>query len=1411
MRRDPGWILDTPSKVGRSPVTPRALSVPSDINEWMADFETPPRKATENKPHNIRDRLYGFLPKVMEPVPQTSSQEGSFYSAQSSIVGEDDDHENGQNVTGDQGDQGNERGDAVGDIAREHGPGASSARNPSSQDYAKEVETPFRSQDAASPLVQDMFPTQLSPVISVESSNAREEVQNSEDMFAEITSSAIHRAFGKSESVSQNGDKSQGKSASQRLSRTSGDVSMHHINSEDMEGLLEPWTLSSHGSSRSVGTHVKHQFDQGLEDAYEDDFADLDGDNFDLHAFTQSPVKSRTSAHGRPVTPVNENLENNKDQESFRDDSVAQVPDFIFKPATVSNSAAAKWAKLFQDEDDDYDVMSTNGTSGPLPGFGKFQAPSFRRPSPKQSDESSYVNGDKNPSPRAPLGLTDEIHDVVPPKFQGFGRFRGNNTFEPMGAISKEAQERAARLFDDKDDGDDLSHFHTNPTESPKSPLPGFTTGHMKPVVPVSREKMEKFSKFFDDDVEANDRSEPLKPPPSFGGFSIASGKSLPKISESAFSKAANMLEINEAARERALSVLEMEEPISKPDPSGSLRGKISLNFNNRPSAPILASSRNEGTPSVAATSALPLPVLPSPPVLSSHMNNLKNKSLRSSSKMATALPGALKPLSRSTQFKPPLMTNNVGHNHQSIAITNDKTNASSKPFGGLVGRKQIGKRALHPNARPTFVNPPQVQVAKAPMQYRSLFNMEAPAVREPISMFGPPQKRTPQKLADFGLPQDIINMRLGTAKTFRLDGWGVNEALKGLLDRGASVDLLSEAWVQNHFGLIVWKLACYCRSWPDRFNLDSSFTPTAVLDQLCYRYEREINRAERSALRKIVEGDESASRHMVLCIAAVDDATPSVTVTDGWYVIPATLDVHLIKAVQRGRLAVGTKFHVCQASLHGAENGGVAILEQPDAVSITLHGNNTRLARWDEKMGFQRTPMQWTSRIRNILPDGGIVPGLDVVLLRKYPVVYMEKLENDIKVRRSGREELRAQEAHRSKLEKRHEEIVQEVEKALMPGGHEEFLDRSEMEREISARTSEMVAQMQRNVQVMFSIRVGNCRDDDSNRQEALITFWNADLPDLQEGQRIRLTSLKATKPSRDLGFEDMIQLNGTRNTISCPAPVMEPDSLLLTAYKPREITACADVQQLHVGAEVDLAVIVLAVSEAVVDSFKKYLIVTDASRRLIVVEYHLSMSPSTTASSPPFWIKVMSKVLLANARYKIHDHKLDVEVVSCPLNYTQAIITSGSSNQGWPFFSGICAAIRLETQLNLTSYEIFELEPELGGTWWSNTYPGVGCDIRSHNYAFSFEPNYDWSCVYAGGAEILQYLRSVARKYRIDNKIQFRTRVGRVEWRADLKKWRIGIENLETGENTEKYFDLVFSGMGPLRVPKIPQEFEG
>ncbi|KAF9940249.1 hypothetical protein BGZ67_008015 [Mortierella alpina] len=149
-----------------------------------------------------------------------------------------------------------------------------------------------------------------------------------------------------------------------------------------------------------------------------------------------------------------------------------------------------------------------------------------------------------------------------------------------------------------------------------------------------------------------------------------------------------------------------------------------------------------------------------------------------------------------------------------------------------------------------------------------------------------------------------------------------------------------------------------------------------------------------------------------------------------------------------------------------------------------------------------------------------------------------------------------------------------------------------------------------------------------------------------------------------------------------------------------------------------------------------------------------------------------------------------------------TVAIIGAG--------MSGLCAAIRLQTQLNLKTYTIFELEPELGGTWWANTYPGCACDVKSVNYEFSFEPNYNWSKTYAGQEEILEYMRRVAQKHALHKKIQFQSKITHVEWHQDLQKWVLDWTNTGTGETGQTKADVVFSGTGPLRVPVIPKQFE-
>src|SRR3954469_18477016 len=79
---------------------------------------------------------------------------------------------------------------------------------------------------------------------------------------------------------------------------------------------------------------------------------------------------------------------------------------------------------------------------------------------------------------------------------------------------------------------------------------------------------------------------------------------------------------------------------------------------------------------------------------------------------------------------------------------------------------------------------------------------------------------------------------------------------------------------------------------------------------------------------------------------------------------------------------------------------------------------------------------------------------------------------------------------------------------------------------------------------------------------------------------------------------------------------------------------------------------------------------------------------------------------------------------------------------------FAGIGAAIRLK-QAGISSFRIFERAADVGGTWRDNTYPGAACDVPSHLYSFSFEPNPEWSRMFAESGEIHAYLARLVEKH--------------------------------------------------------------
>ncbi|KAF9304099.1 hypothetical protein BGZ74_002339 [Mortierella antarctica] len=109
----------------------------------------------------------------------------------------------------------------------------------------------------------------------------------------------------------------------------------------------------------------------------------------------------------------------------------------------------------------------------------------------------------------------------------------------------------------------------------------------------------------------------------------------------------------------------------------------------------------------------------------------------------------------------------------------------------------------------------------------------------------------------------------------------------------------------------------------------------------------------------------------------------------------------------------------------------------------------------------------------------------------------------------------------------------------------------------------------------------------------------------------------------------------------------------------------------------------------------------------------------------------------------------------------------------------SGICAANQLQRQLHLSTYTIFELEPDIGGVWKNNT-------------------------------EVLDYFRSTAKTYNIYDKIRFNTRVTNMKWNESRKKWILRWVNTSSSEQGDYEVDVVLHGSGLLRIPQVPKEFE-
>lgn len=169
-----------------------------------------------------------------------------------------------------------------------------------------------------------------------------------------------------------------------------------------------------------------------------------------------------------------------------------------------------------------------------------------------------------------------------------------------------------------------------------------------------------------------------------------------------------------------------------------------------------------------------------------------------------------------------------------------------------------------------------------------------------------------------------------------------------------------------------------------------------------------------------------------------------------------------------------------------------------------------------------------------------------------------------------------------------------------------------------------------------------------------------------------------------------------------------------------------------------------------------------------------------------------------LALAGQSSKDPQFEPQVKSAARQMKVLVIGAG--------MSGLLTGIRL-TQAGVP-FEIVDKNPEVGGTWFENTYPGCRVDNSNHMYSYSFEPNHFWPQHFSPQPVLLKYFQGIADKYDLRKKVRFSTMVETLAWDEAKSVWRATLKGPNGTEVVEA--TAVVTAVGQLNRPRMP-EIEG
>lgn len=124
-------------------------------------------------------------------------------------------------------------------------------------------------------------------------------------------------------------------------------------------------------------------------------------------------------------------------------------------------------------------------------------------------------------------------------------------------------------------------------------------------------------------------------------------------------------------------------------------------------------------------------------------------------------------------------------------------------------------------------------------------------------------------------------------------------------------------------------------------------------------------------------------------------------------------------------------------------------------------------------------------------------------------------------------------------------------------------------------------------------------------------------------------------------------------------------------------------------------------------------------------------------------------------------------------PPKYHQSLILGAG-------MSGIAMACVMKKRGFGDDFVILDRESGIGGTWYTNSYPGCGCDVPAPLYSLSFRQKADWSSFLPKRDELRDYFATVAAEYDLMDKFHLQTTVKEARFDEATNLWHIYAEDL-------------------------------